>query len=261
MAQGFAHQRLRALQISQGQLAGVAGVAAHFVDHRLRHRATVKGVGPLLGHRAQHLGEFGVFQHMAHGPRLAFGVVEISGGCEVLFERGFSFEQGVQPGADCKAPFGQGNGGLKQARPGQAAVLLVSEFEHAQHTRCAQRAATHHCLHKGHGLAVGLHKKLVGGSGGRGFSAIKGLRLLAVKVHQKRATANAAGLRLHQRQHHLHRNGGVHRRTTGLEHAVAGLGGQRVGGRHRKALRAVARARGLCGGRALGVDGVAGLGA
>jgi hypothetical protein len=53
-------------------------------------------------------------------------------------------------------------------------------------------------------------------------------------VQQEGAAADAAGLRLHQRQHHLHGNGGVHRRAAGLEHLVARVRGQRVGGSHRE---------------------------
>ena len=211
VTQGLSHHRLVGLQVGQGQQAGVAGVATHLVDHRLRHRTPVKGIGALLRHGAQHLGEFGVFQHMAHRPGLALGIVKIGGGGGVLFERGLGLEQGVQPGADGKAGLGQGNGGLKQPRPRQAAVLLVGQVQHAQHTGCAHRAAAHHTGHERHGFAVGLQKELVGGGGRRGFAPIKRLGALAVEVHQKRATANAAGLRLHQRQHHLHRNRGVHR--------------------------------------------------
>ena len=56
--------------------------------------------------------------------------------------------------------------------------------------------------------------------------------MLAVVVQQKSTTANATGLRLYQGQHHLHRNGGVHRCAACLQHLVTRIAGQRVGGRH-----------------------------
>jgi hypothetical protein len=60
-------------------------------------------------------------------------------------------------------------------------------------------------------------------------------------MQQEGAAADAAGLRLDQRQHHLHRNGGVERAAAGLEHLVARVGGQRVGRGHGKLLRCPAR--------------------
>ena len=72
-------------------------------------------------------------------------------------------------------------------------------------------------------------------------------------MQQERAAADAAGLRLHQRQHHLHGDRGVDRRAAGLEHLVAGVGGQRVGRRDREL---ASRPAGLVGvaRRALGLD-------
>lgn len=55
-------------------------------------------------------------------------------------------------------------------------------------------------------------------------------------MRQEGAAANAARLRLDQRQHHLHRNGRVDGRAARLEHLVARVGGQRVGRGHGKLL-------------------------
>ena len=46
---------------------------------------------------------------------------------------------------------------------------------------------------------------------GGGFATVKGLKFAAIVVQQERAAANAAGLRFHQCEHHLHRDGSVHR--------------------------------------------------
>jgi hypothetical protein len=57
------------------------------------------------------------------------------------------------------------------------------------------------------------------------------------------AATDAAGLRLDQREHHLHRHRGIDGRAAGGEHLVAGLGGQRVGRSDREALGAPAGLR------------------
>jgi len=67
---------------------------------------------------------------------------------------------------------------------------------------------------------------------GGGFAPVVCRDFLAIKVQQKRAAPNAARLRLHQAQHHLHGNGGIERRAACAKHLVTGIGGQRVGGGH-----------------------------
>ena len=180
-----------------------------------------------------HLGVFGVAQHMAHGPGLTLRVVEIAGGQWVLFQVRVGLQQGVQAGADLETLLGQGDGRLQQARPRQAAVLAVRGFEHAHGTRHTHRAAAEHRLVEGQGLAV-FGQKLVGTRTRRGgFAPIVGRDLPAVKVQQEGAAPNAAGLRLHQPQHHLHRNGRVEGGAARAQDLVSGIGGQRVGRRHR----------------------------
>jgi hypothetical protein len=63
----------------------------------------------------------------------------------------------------------------------------------------------------------------------------------AVVVQQEGAAAYAAGLRLDQREHHLHGDRRIHRRAAGLEDLVAGIGGQRVGRGHGEFFRGPAR--------------------
>ena len=47
-----------------------------------------------------------------------------------------------------------------------------------------------------------------------------------------KSAADAAGIRLHQSQHHLHGDGGIQRRSAGTQDAVARIGGQRMRRRH-----------------------------
>ena len=51
-------------------------------------------------------------------------------------------------------------------------------------------------------------------------------------VQQEGAAADAGGLRLHQPQHELHRDGRIHGAATGLQHLHPRLDGQRIGGCH-----------------------------
>ena len=167
---------------------------------------------------------------MAHGPGLAGGVVEIFRGHRVLDQVFLVGQHGGEARADLKALFGQLDGGLDELRPRQAAVCPVRLLQHAHRARHADRAATDHAVVEGHGLAVGADEQLFGGGGGRGLAAVPGHQLAPAAVQQKGAAADAAGLRFDQAQHHLHR----HRRVDGvaarLQHLVAGVGGQRVGG-------------------------------
>ena len=149
----------------------------------------------------------------------------------VALQRGIGTQQYMQTWANGKAFLGQGNSGFEQLRPRQCAVLLVRFLQHAQQAWYTHRPATHHSVIKGHGL-VFQPKQTLGGFGRSGFTAIKDLQMLAVVVQQKSTTANSAGLRLYQGQHHLHSNGRVYRSTTRLQHLVTRIAGQRVGRGH-----------------------------
>lgn len=147
----------------------------------------------------------------------------------------------MQPGADGEALVGQRDGGLEQARPGQLAVLAVGLREHRHRAGGAHRAAAGHGHHEGQGLALFVEEELLVGPGGRGLAAIEGLDAAPVVVQQEGTAADAAGLRLHQREHHLHGDGRVHRAAAGAQDARAGLSGQRVGRRHGLAREGPAR--------------------
>ena len=60
----------------------------------------------------------------------------------------------------------------------------------------------------GIGDAIAQEQRL-GGGRGRGLTAVERDQRLPVPVQQERAAADAARLRLDERQHHLHRNRGV----------------------------------------------------
>ena len=253
-AQRLAFFGLVAGQVGQAQAAGVGGVLLHLVHHGLGHWAFVQGAAAPGGDQAQHGGQLGVFQHMAHGPGFACGVVEVGGCYRVFGQKLFVRQQGVQPRAELEAALGQLNGGLEQGGPGQLAMLAVRQLQHAHGAGNAHRAATDHSVMKNQGLAVGIEKKAFVGGGGRRLSPVIGLHLATARVQQEGATANPAGLGFDQCQHHLHCNGCIHGRATGLEHLVASISGQRVGRCHRKLGGGPARFFGVAG-RPLGLGG------
>ena len=119
-------------------------------------------------------------------------------------------------------------------------MLLMGFFQHAQQAGHTHRSATHHGIVECHGFAFQPKQTLRGLSRG-GFASVKDLQMVFVVVQQKSTTPDAAGLRLHQGQHHLHRDGSVHRCATSLQHLVARIAGQRVGGGHAALLKRPAR--------------------
>ena len=138
------------------------------------------------------------------------GVVKVAGRYGVVFELGLRGQQGGHAGTYGKALGCQRNGRGKQLSPRQFAMLPVCQGQHGQHAWHPHGAATNDGLTQGHGFAIGLQKQGRGGARRCGLAPVKRLGAAAVKVEQKRTAAQAAALRLHQGQHHLHRNGGVY---------------------------------------------------
>ena len=253
-AQGFALFGLVTGQIGQAELAWIGGVRAHLGHDGLGHVALQQRLRALPRDGPQHRSQLGVLQHMAHGPGFAGGVVEVGGGHGVFGQEFVVGQQGVEPRADLEAALGQLDGGLEQLRPCQLAMLAVCQLQHAHRARNAHRAAAHDGVVEGQGLAVRADEELVGDGSGCCFAPVIGFHAGTRSMQQEGAAANAARLRLDQRQHHLHRNGRVDGRAARLEHLVARVGGQRVGRGHGKLFSGPAR---FFGGarRALGLAG------
>ena len=206
-------------------------VVSHFVHHGLCDGTLVKSIRSAIGNALQHLGQARVLQAVTDRPSLAIGLVKIGPGLGVLCQIGGAAQQLVQPGAHRKPVLGQSDGGFKQTRPGQSAMVAVRQFEHAQHAGHAHRQAAMGCLAHVHGAALAQEQGF-SGSGRRGFAPVVGPHALAVVVEQKCTAANATRLRLNQREHHLHRDGRVQCRPALAQDVQARLAGQRVGGAH-----------------------------
>jgi len=173
----------------------------------------------------------------------AIGLVVVGSGTRVAFEQGIHRQQPIQSGPDGKAVFGQVDGRLKQSSPGQAAMLRVDLLQHPQNPRRGHGAASKHRFLQRHRSPVGAQKLVFPGASRRCLSPIPGLNPLAIPGEHQRPTADAAALGLHQREHHLHRDRRVHRRTTRAQHQQTGLGGQGVGGGHHLARARPSRPR------------------
>ena len=171
----------------------------------------------------------GLRQAVPHRPRRATGVVVERRRLRLQRQRALDLQQSMQTRADREALLGQRDRRVEQARPGQPAMACVRHLEHAHGAGHADRAAADHRLLERHRLAVGLQEQPLVGQRRRGLAAVEGFDARAVPMQDERAAADAAGLRLDQREHHLHRHRRIDRRATGLEHLMAGLGGQRVG--------------------------------
>ena len=118
-------------QVGQAQLAGVAWVALHLAHNRLGDLAFIQGDGAAGGDFFQHIGQRLIAKGGTRLDRLATGLVEVGGGHRIFFQVLLGLEQGAKARADLEAAFGQRDGRHKQLCPGQLAVLLVRQLQHA----------------------------------------------------------------------------------------------------------------------------------
>ena len=192
--------------------------------------ALVEGVRAMLRHRAQRAREFRVLQYVTHGPGLAAGPVEIGGGRGLLGQRLVAGQQLVQARRNGEALLGQPDGGLEQVGPRQHAMHHVRQFQAAQQARHADRHAVIDGLRERQRFALGVEESVGTRRRGRGLAAVVGLQAAAAGriQHHERAAADAGGLRFHQIQHQLGRDGGVHHAAAPAQHFIAGAGRQRL---------------------------------
>ncbi|MCY1214229.1 hypothetical protein D9M72_260370 [compost metagenome] len=220
-------------QVGQAQVAG-HGVAMHRGDDVPGDAALVERVRAAFRHRAQGAREFRVLQHVANRPGRAAGRVEIGRRRGLRGQRLVAGQQRVQARRHGEALLRQPDRGLEQVGPGQRAVLFVRQLQSAQQAGHADRHAVVDGLRERQRFALGIQEAVLAGRGGRGLAAVVGLDAAGPGriQHHERAAADARGLRLHQVQHHLGRDGGVHYAAAPAQHFVAGLRRQRIGRHH-----------------------------
>ena len=208
---------------------------AYLGHHGIRQRPLIEGIRPLCGQSAQHLGQRRVGQPGACRFGAAIRLIEVGTRLRIPCQIGILGQQCGQPWTYYKSLFCQRDGGLEQRSPGQLAITLMGQSQGAQGTGNADRTAPDHPVIKRQRLAI-LHKQLVGGGSRRRLAAIHRTHLVAIPHQQQRSATDPGGLRLHQRQYQLHRNGGIDGTATGLDDLVARIHRQRVGGRHHEVM-------------------------
>ncbi|MCY1511943.1 hypothetical protein D9M68_463850 [compost metagenome] len=229
-------------QVGQRGLAGRDGRAvvgrrgdADLVDDALGDVARVEGVGALRGDGVQRLGVGRVREPGAQRLRRAVGVEEVGRGVGVALQvcRG-ARDGGRHASADQEAVGRQRDAVAEQVFPGQLAVVLISDVEHAHGAGRADGAAARSGAA---GLGCGLVVRVVdpaqvvlGGRRRRRLAPVVRLHLLRRRVvmEHEGTAAQAARLRLDQAEHGLHRHRRIDRAAAGLEHVAAGPRGQRV---------------------------------
>jgi hypothetical protein len=195
-------------------------------------RAVGEGGGALVRDGAQRRGEGGVAQDVAGRQRQAGFCEEVGGGAGVAAEQEHvAGDVAGEALADREAFFREADRRGDQARPGQAAMGAVRGLQHGDGAGDADGAAARHGLQEGDGAAVAEEEVGAGGGGG-GLAPVPGGDApgAGVEVQQQRAAADARGLRLDQREHHLNRDGGVEGGAAVAQHREAGLGGERMAG-------------------------------
>ena len=197
---------------------------AHRAHHVRRNRALVHGARAARRQRFERGSVFRI--HDALADRLA--VVHHSG-ARLLAQELLVLQQRIEARRERKALLRHFDRRSEELGPGEAAVALVRELEHAQHTRDTDRAATDDGVHERHGFPV-AHEPLGPGRSWSCLAAVVAPKLLLAlrPVQEERAAADAGGFRLDQPQHHLHRDRRIDRRAAAREHRIAGLRRERM---------------------------------
>lgn len=190
-------------------------------------------VRPTGGDGAQGFSQRVIHEHVAWRQWRTIRQEEI-GTCGRLAAQAITIgrNRGAQPGRDRKSSLGQPDGGCQQAIPRKLALGAVHRLQHTHSPRHAHRAATDPGFRHWHRLAVPSQEQVRPGCGRCGLAAVPGQHLAAgmVEAQRQRAAAEAGGLRLHQRQHHLHGHDGIGGRATLAQRGKPSFDGQGMGG-------------------------------
>ena len=131
-----------------------------------------------------------------------------------LKESGYDVVVGLRDGsasADRCASDGVASAPIEQAVSGAGLVMLLAPDETlaALYRIVEPHLAPDSALGFSHGLAVRTEEELLVHAGRGRLATVESLHVLAIEMQQERSTTNAAGLRFHQGQHHLHGDGRI----------------------------------------------------
>ena len=201
--------------------------------------ARVEGRGSVAGNRLECVGQRGIGQLVAGREGPALRVEEIGARFRRKALRVGLGEQLGEAGRDGETFAGKRDGGLKQFRPRQLAVLVVGELQRGERAGHADRKTARHRRVARQRLAVRIEEELGRGGGGRGLAAVDACELLGagVPIENVAAAADARGLRLDQIEHHLRGDARVDRAAAFAQDGEPGFGRQRMGGDNHVPLR------------------------
>ena len=198
------------------------------LNHRLRNGALVERLHAPVGNGLKGAGQLRVLQHCANRQGLALLCEQVFGQGRRLCNEFVCHDLRVQSCRHRKTFTGQPNGGFKQFIPRQFAVLFMGHLQRPEHTGHPHRKPAYLSIGKGNRFAGCIQEHAFVGPCRCCFPTIKGLHLVSVPVHDESTAADAACLRLYQRQDGLHGNGGINRRPAFAQHLLACSGCQRV---------------------------------
>ena len=202
---------------------------AHGFDDVTRDLALVERVGAPGRDARERRRERRVLQRLPNGERRAVRVEEV-GARPLLDQVLLAGNRDVQTWAHGEPVLGQLDGRLEELGPRQSPVLTMGELEQAQRSWNTDRLAPDHCVIELQRFAVRAEKAVWFRSRRSGLAAIvRGEQpgAAVVKEHERTA-ADARGLRLDEIEHHLHRDGCVHRAAALAEDLEARLDRERV---------------------------------
>ena len=180
-----------ARQILSGELAGLARIALHGAGDVFGDVARVEGRGSVAGNRLECVGQRGIGQLVAGREGPALRVEEIGARVRREALRVGLRDQLGEAGRDGETFAGKRDGGLKQFRPRQLAVLVVGELQRGERAGHADRKTARHGRVARQRLAVRIEEELGRGGGGRGLAAVDACELLGASVPIENVAAAA----------------------------------------------------------------------
>jgi hypothetical protein len=208
-------------------------MCSHARHHVVGGRTRVEVLHPLPCHAAQQGGQGRVAKTVAHRPGTAIRL-EVEG-CRrgVVAQMAIDAQQFVQARPDLETGFGTVDGRLHHVGPGQPAVTGMHGFQQSQQARHAHRQPAGNGVLARHGPMAVNQELILARRRRRGLPAIEGQQAFACPEQQKATAADAARLRLDQRQHELRGHRGIDGVATARQCVGAGPCRQRMGGHHR----------------------------
>src|SRR6185437_7585679 len=218
-------------EICQAEIAGILPCAVDGGDDVLRDRPAIERIGAAGRDGAEGRGEGRVHETRS---RRAGGIVEIAARRLVQSQIGIARKQRGKPRRGGEALLREGDGRREERAPGKLSIAAMRQFEHAQQTGHADRAAADDRGIEGEGDAIGAEKSVGAFRRGRSLSAVErdDTTLGRRPIDEERAAADAGGLRLDEVEHELRGDCSVDGVAAATQDVAPRRGGERIGRSH-----------------------------